>query len=190
VLQTVDHIEISYLGAPFSLLEKPRNLMGARSGLHGRCSNWVPPIHFFPSRTQNSIQISPHAMIAVLGFDSRRGLGIFPFATMSRTDLEPTQPPTQCVLGGSLHGVNRPGREADLSPPSSVEVKNACSYISTPPIRLHGVVLKHMTTLTFIFTFIARRKQTVTHRRLYLTLLNNTVCTAVVGYKKSNLMEK
>jgi hypothetical protein len=28
VLQTVDHIEISCLGAPFSWLEKPRNLMG------------------------------------------------------------------------------------------------------------------------------------------------------------------
>jgi hypothetical protein len=28
VLQTVDHFEISCLGAPFSWLEKPRNLMG------------------------------------------------------------------------------------------------------------------------------------------------------------------
>jgi hypothetical protein len=33
VLQTVDHFKISYLGAPFSWLEKPRNRMGARSGL-------------------------------------------------------------------------------------------------------------------------------------------------------------
>jgi hypothetical protein len=28
VLQTVDHFEISFLGAPFSWLEKPRNRMG------------------------------------------------------------------------------------------------------------------------------------------------------------------
>jgi hypothetical protein len=28
VLQTVDHFEISCLGAPFSWLEKPRNRMG------------------------------------------------------------------------------------------------------------------------------------------------------------------
>jgi hypothetical protein len=28
VLQTVDHFEISYLGAPFSWLEEPRNRMG------------------------------------------------------------------------------------------------------------------------------------------------------------------
>jgi hypothetical protein len=34
VLQTVDHFEISCLGAPFSWLEKPRNRMGARSELN------------------------------------------------------------------------------------------------------------------------------------------------------------
>jgi hypothetical protein len=37
-------------------------------------------------------------------------------------------------------GIKRPGREADHSPPSSVEVENAWSYTSTPTIRLHGVV--------------------------------------------------
>jgi len=36
-------------------------------------------------------------MIAVLGFDSRRGLVIFLFATASRTALEPIQPPIQVV---------------------------------------------------------------------------------------------
>jgi hypothetical protein len=41
----------------------------------------------------------------------------------------------------SFSGVKRPGREADHSPPSSAEVQNACSYTSTSPIRLHGVVL-------------------------------------------------
>jgi hypothetical protein len=38
-------------------------------------------------------------------------------------------------------GVKRPGREADHSRPSSAEVKDAWSYTSTLPIRLHGVVL-------------------------------------------------
>jgi hypothetical protein len=38
-------------------------------------------------------------------------------------------------------GVKRPGHEADHSPQSSAKVKNAWSYTSTPPIRLHGVVL-------------------------------------------------
>jgi hypothetical protein len=44
-------------------------------------------------------------------------------------------------MGGYFLGVKRPEREADHSPPSSAEVKNAWSYTSTPPIRLHGVVL-------------------------------------------------
>jgi hypothetical protein len=42
---------------------------------------------------------------------------------------------------GSSLGVKRLGREHDHSPPSSAEVKNAWSYTSTLPIRLHGVVL-------------------------------------------------
>jgi hypothetical protein len=41
--------------------------------------------------------------------------------------------------GSSLEG-KRPGREADHSPPSSAEAKNVWSYISTLPIRLHGMV--------------------------------------------------
>jgi hypothetical protein len=44
-------------------------------------------------------------------------------------------------FGTLFLGVKRPGREADYSPPSSTEVNNACNYTSTPPIRLHGVVL-------------------------------------------------
>jgi hypothetical protein len=61
--------------------------------------------------------------IEVLGFDSRRRLGIFLFTTASRTVLEPTQPPIQWVSGAVSLGVKRPGREADHSPPSSAEVK-------------------------------------------------------------------
>jgi hypothetical protein len=38
--------------------------------------------------------------------------------------------------------VKLPGREADHSPPSSAQVKNAWSYTSTPPMRLSGVVLR------------------------------------------------
>jgi hypothetical protein len=41
---------------------------------------------------------------------------------------------------GSFPGVKRPGREADHSPPSNAEIKNAWSYTSTPPLSLHGVV--------------------------------------------------
>jgi hypothetical protein len=38
-------------------------------------------------------------------------------------------------------GVKRPGRKADHSPPPSAGFKNAWKYISTPPVRPHGVVL-------------------------------------------------
>jgi hypothetical protein len=60
--------------------------------------------------------------IGVLGFDSRRGLGIFLFTTASRTALGTTQPLIQWVPGASSLGVKRPGREADYSPPSTAEV--------------------------------------------------------------------
>jgi hypothetical protein len=57
-----------------------------------------------------------------------------------RPSMGPTQP-IQRVQGVLSLGVRRPEREADNSPPSSAEVKNAWNYTSTPPIRLHGVVL-------------------------------------------------
>jgi hypothetical protein len=61
--------------------------------------------------------------------------------------------PIQWVPGTLSLGVKRPGREADQSPPSSAEVKNAWSYISTPPIHLHGVVIvKHRDSFTFTFS--------------------------------------
>jgi hypothetical protein len=41
----------------------------------------------------------------------------------------------------SFPGDKAAGRQADHSPPFSAEVKKAWSHISTPPIRLHGVVL-------------------------------------------------
>jgi hypothetical protein len=44
--------------------------------------------------------------------------------------------------GGFSLGIKRPGREADHSLPSSVEIKNAWSYTSTPPVGLHDVVLR------------------------------------------------
>jgi hypothetical protein len=54
VLQAVDHFEISCHGAPFSWMEKPRNRMG-------RDLDCMADL-LFPSRTQNSIQISSHAI--------------------------------------------------------------------------------------------------------------------------------
>jgi hypothetical protein len=61
--------------------------------------------------------------IRVLGFDSRWGLRIFLFTTVSRMALGPTQPPIQWVPQALSLGAKRPGREADHSLPSSAEVK-------------------------------------------------------------------
>jgi len=53
-----------------------------------------------------------------------------------------THPASYRVRTGSYYpAVKRQGREADHSPPSSVEVKIAWSHISTPQIRLHGMAL-------------------------------------------------
>jgi hypothetical protein len=49
--------------------------------------------------------------------------------------------PTQSVPGALFLGVKRPVLVADHSPPSIAEAKNVWSYTSTPPIRLHGMVL-------------------------------------------------
>jgi hypothetical protein len=81
----------------------------------------------------SSVGIATGWTIGVLGFDSRRGLGIFLFTTVSRTALGPTQPPIQWVPGALSLGVKRPGRVADHAPPSNAEAKNAWSYTSTLP---------------------------------------------------------
>jgi hypothetical protein len=91
------------------------------------------------------LDVEPHCYLGYglddRRFESRQGLGIFLFTTVSRPALGPTQPPIQLVPGTLSVGVNRPGREADHSPTSIVEVKNAWTYTSTPPTVLHGLVL-------------------------------------------------
>jgi len=57
----------------------------------------------------------------------------FLFATdVPRPALGPNQPPIQWVPGALSLRVKRPGSEADHSPPSSAEVKNAWSYTFNP----------------------------------------------------------
>jgi hypothetical protein len=86
-------------------------------------------------------------------------LGNFLFTTASRTALEPTQPPIQWVPESLSLGVKRPGREADHSPPSSAEVKNAWSYTSTPQhVFMAWCLVKHRDfTLTVPITEASER---------------------------------
>jgi hypothetical protein len=57
----------------------------------------------------------------------------FVVSTSSRTVLGPTEPPIQWVMVALSPGVNRPGREAEHSPPSSAEVKKTWIYTSSLP---------------------------------------------------------
>jgi hypothetical protein len=71
----------------------------------------------------SSVGIALGYGLDVLGFDSRRRLGIFLFTTASRKALAPTQPPIRWVPENLSRRVKRPERQADHSPPSSAEVK-------------------------------------------------------------------
>jgi hypothetical protein len=64
---------------------------------------------------------------------SIRARGKCSFSPPLRPDRFWTQPPIKWVPGALLPRVKWAGREADHSSPSSTEVKNAWSYISTPP---------------------------------------------------------
>jgi hypothetical protein len=74
-------------------------------------------------------------------FKSQQGLGVSLFTIASRLALRPTQPLIQWAPGALSLEVKWLGHEVDHSPPSNAEVKNAWNYTSTPPIRLHGVML-------------------------------------------------
>jgi hypothetical protein len=61
--------------------------------------------------------------------------------TLCGPALRPTHLRIQWISGTLTPKIKRPGLEDDHSLPSSDEVKNAWSYTSIPPIRLHGAVL-------------------------------------------------
>jgi hypothetical protein len=76
------------------------------------------------------------------GFESRQRGGKFSLhhCVQTASGTHPTSYPMGTRVS-FLGGVKRLRRKADHSLPSSAEVKNVWSYTSTPPIRLHGVVL-------------------------------------------------
>jgi hypothetical protein len=73
------------------------------------------------------------------GVQSQQGLGIFLFTTVSRP-------------GGLFLGVKWPGCEADHSPPSSTDVKNAWIYTYTPQyaFMVWCSVKAHRDNFTFV----------------------------------------
>jgi hypothetical protein len=85
-----------------------------------------------------------------VGWTTGRGRDCFLFATVYRSVLGPTQSLIKLVPGALSPGVKRPMCEADHSPPSSAEVKNAGRPTSTPPHVLMALsYLSIGKTLTF-----------------------------------------
>jgi hypothetical protein len=84
----------------------------------------TPPPQIIQSAQLSQYRDGPRA--GKPGFDSRQGKYIFSSSSSSqRPDrLRPTQPPNQWVTVDLSQGVKRPGREADHSPSSNVEVNN------------------------------------------------------------------
>jgi len=73
------------------------------------------------------------------GFESRQGLGIFPFTTKSRPAVGPTQPHIQGIIGALFLGLKRPGSEAHYLHPSSAEVEECVElYFLSPSTALWG----------------------------------------------------
>jgi hypothetical protein len=74
---------------------------------------------------------------------------IFLFLTASIPALGPTQNPIQWIAEALSSGVKRSGREADHSPPSTSDVKNAWSYTSTEYVFMASNLVKHRDNFTF-----------------------------------------
>jgi hypothetical protein len=66
-------------------------------------------------------------------------MGFF-FGTVPKPALGPIQPAIQWILGALSPGIKWLEREADHSPPSNAEVKNAWSYTSTLPYAFMTVL--------------------------------------------------
>jgi len=54
--------------------------------------------------------------------------------------------------------VKRPAREADRSPLSRAEVKNAWSYTSNLPVRFHGVVIRSAQGQLYLYLYLLQSK--------------------------------
>jgi hypothetical protein len=87
---------------------------------------------FVRNAYQRRSRDSSVCVATVYGFDSQH-TKIVLFSTASRPALGPTQPPSPLVPAALSRGINRQGREADHTPPSSGEIKNSGTIPPSPP---------------------------------------------------------
>jgi hypothetical protein len=89
----------------------------------------------------------------IIGVRVPAGAGNFSLHHRVQTGWGPTQPPVQWVPGAVPLGKKLPGREADNSPQSSVEVKNEWSYTSTPQYAFIAWYSAKSQGQLYLFTF-------------------------------------
>jgi hypothetical protein len=98
----------------------------------------------------------------------------------------PRDPSSLLLIPGALSpGVQRPGSEADHSPPSSAEVKNAWSYTSTPKyFFIVRYLVKHRNNV--IFTSCKKTVYSAV-RSKSLSEASNTALFRTVGHSAERI---
>ena len=97
------------------------------------------PVHDTSFLVHTVVNRSLYGRPTYCGSNSCSGKDFYLFSKASRVILGLNKPPVQFVQGATSPSEKRPRREPDHLPPSSVVVKNAWSYTSTPPTRVHVV---------------------------------------------------
>jgi hypothetical protein len=99
----------------------------------------IPLLLFTKSRATSVVQ--RWAKGWTIGVRVPLGTGNFSLHHSVQTGSEAHPTTYPMATRGSFSGGKADGREANHLHSSSAEVKNSWSYTSTPPKRLHGVVL-------------------------------------------------
>jgi hypothetical protein len=74
--------------------------------------------------------------------DQSTDVGIVTRCQLDDPRIGPDAHPASCTMGnGSFPGAQRPKRDADHPPPSSVRLRIGCSYTSPSPLCLHNHVM-------------------------------------------------
>jgi len=122
--------------------------------------------------------------VGVLGFNSWWGLGIF-FITMSRTALEPTQPPIRWVPGSLSLEVKQLGHEADHLPPYTAKVKECVELYLHSPNTSSWCGAQLSTATTFTFTLQRKLKSLLLKKQILRAkiIINNQMLEQVITFQ-------